>query len=105
MKDVLTKYRECDYLEPWYSIRDENGTFITELKKELNHEHFLFGKDVVVLARRDDCDDILISYYEEKPKFAVVHLTWKQATEIKTFPKFRLYNSWTEFRERMINDY
>lgn len=98
-------FRECDYLDPWYSIKDEYGTFITEFKRELNNEHFLYGKDVVVLARRDDCDDILVSYYEEKPMFAVVHLTWKQATETNPWPNFKLYNSWTEFRERMLNDH
>lgn len=105
MKDLLNKFRAYEYLEPWYSIKDENGTFITELKKELHGEHFLYGKDVVVLAKREDYDDIVVSFFEEKPKFAVVHLTWKQAAESKPYPQCKLYNDWAEFRERMLNDH
>lgn len=63
MKDILNKFREYIYLDPWDSIKDETDTFINELKRELNSEHFLYSKEVIVLARREDCDDILVCYH------------------------------------------
>lgn len=101
----LEKYRDYSYLEPWYSIRDENNSFSKELRRELDKKHILYGKDVMILAKRDDRDDILVGFYEGHSKFAVVHLTWRQKSECGNYPITTIYDSWIEFKQSMLENH
>ncbi len=64
--------------ETWITVTDEERLRLeTELKREVSHEHPLFGLSGRCLARRADRDDFLFSFSDAKHPFAVVHLTWR----------------------------
>jgi hypothetical protein len=47
-----------------------------ELQRELSAGHSLFGLLVKTLARRQDCDDVLLALQDGTGRVAVVHLIW-----------------------------
>ena len=64
------------YELPWEGIEPQqlNG-FETELVREICKGHLLLGKSHVALARRIDCDDVLLEV-DGGPAVAVVHLSY-----------------------------
>jgi hypothetical protein len=57
--------------------------FLDELQRELSSDHALFGVLVEVVADRDGAsDDVLFRRFDNRARFAVVHLTWRGSTEI-----------------------
>ena len=83
------------FLHTWWSVVDKDisfkDSFINELKKELAISHPLHSLEVDLLARcnGDDCLFLL----EDSNQVCVVHLTWKQATEIPPYPLTHIYES------------
>lgn len=72
--------QEIDWPDEW--VRFSDGThLVAELRRELCPEHSLYGRSVVALGRREDCDDILFQVLGDEVLFAVVHLTWRGRRE------------------------
>lgn len=71
---------------------DFKKTFTDELEKELYIGHPLCGLEVEIIARRCANDDCLFKITHSN-KVCVVHLTWKQATEIPPYPLTHIYQS------------
>ena len=93
-----------NYLEPWYSVESGNN-LLTELKNELTTNHSLYGLNLEVIAKRGDCDDILIRILDDCSKVAVVHLTWTKENR-DNFPKTEIYENLNDWEEnRMIPDH
>jgi hypothetical protein len=75
---------EIEWREPWYSIEDQpdiQAALEAELQRELGPGHFLAGRAMRAIGRRDDCDDVLYRLSGAKG-FAVVHLTWSRSREV-----------------------
>ena len=70
---------------------DFKKTFTDELEKELYIDHPLYGLEVDIIARHasDDC----LFEITHSNQVCVVHLTWKQATEIPPYPLTHIYES------------
>ena len=85
---------------PWKIVGKATDALAAELHRECSEEHVLFGKDVLAIARREDCDDVLFAFGE---RFAVVHLTFSRHREEAPFwPATEIYDSWEQFiREGM----
>ena len=88
--------------EGWYEADEEESS---RLEKELNNEmipgHFLYGKNIKVVAHRDGAtDDILCKHIEESDLYTVVHLTWQMRPEINVdHPTVEMHGSFQEYVE------
>lgn len=69
------------WLEPWGALCTESFYFENELYNEVGEHHILFGKRVTAIAKRYDCDDVLLQVHDSKYSFAVVHLTYSTKRE------------------------
>jgi hypothetical protein len=68
--------------KPWRAVEAEVARGIEqELARELCSGHVLTGVAVECLARREDCDDIVIRLRNHDSEFAIVHHTWNHETE------------------------
>ena len=70
---------------------DFKKNFTDELEKELYIGHPLYGLEVEIIARGSN-DDCLFKIAHSN-QICVVHLTWKQATEISPYPLTHIYES------------
>jgi hypothetical protein len=94
---------EMEWLEPWQPLEDSGDPLVAELQKELAPGHPLHGVDVVPLARRIDCDDVLFATANPLHALAVVHLTWAGKTERDPrWPWTTLFSGWADWRERFL---
>jgi hypothetical protein len=85
------------YLKPWVQVLSDNEVFEEELRKEIAKKHILHGKNLKVIGRRLDNDDILIELDDESSRFAVVHLTWAKHVEANpSYPYTELLTNWVE---------
>ncbi len=82
------------FIEPWSDIGEYPEAHISALFRELALElalgHPLFNKPVELLARREDCDHILVS---SDSKYFIVHLTWSGKPECPPYPVSEPFNS------------
>jgi hypothetical protein len=93
----------AQWLEPWYPIEDarQRALLQEELDTELSEAHELFGGVVLVIAKRDDQDDILVEI--KAGRVAEVHLTWSRQKETNPgWPKTKIFHSLDNWKvERM----
>lgn len=76
----------------WYILPIEN-TFDAELKKEIQKDHFLFGKEAYAIAKCDANDDVLyVMHMDGVDTFCIVHLTFSKQNEIG-FPKYKMFEN------------
>jgi len=90
---------------PWWPVPPEQdaGT-VAELHREMPAGHVLFGRSVLAVGRRQDCDDVLFYLGDTTPQFAVVHLTYARETRPE-WPNTTLFDtleSW--IRQCMVPD-
>ena len=105
--DLFDKYGED---LNWYMIplSQAGGAFVSELKKEIGKDHFLYGKRIWAVAKCESNDEVLYVtgnglgadiYY-------VFHLTYSEKN-LDGFPKFKelkdIY-AVKEFIEESINE-
>ncbi|WP_438449494.1 hypothetical protein [Gorillibacterium sp. sgz5001074] len=84
------------FLEPWK--REESEIYKHELLKELSGSHILKDKEVFIVARRIDRDDVLFKLQTNPVKYAQVHLTWKgKIEEDNKWPRTNIYDSFEEW--------
>lgn len=89
-----------DFLDPWKKADENDQKLILELKKELAPSHFLYGKNVEILARRKDNDDVFFEVKSTPVCYAVVHLTWSgQVDQDPRYPWTTIYKSLEEFQQ------
>jgi hypothetical protein len=87
-------------LPPWHFV-DEGLN--SQLEREINRGHILYGKDVKTIARRQDNDDVLFAVFDSDFKYAKVHLTWSQSkSSDSTYPTTSTYKDWTDIYENVI---
>ena len=90
-----------DLLEPWYQVSDP--ALVAELTRELPPGHALFGKDVRVIARRRDRDDVLFEICDGTQRLAKVHLTYTKESD-PSWPSTQLFSSQAEWIASMRMD-
>ncbi|WP_324728257.1 hypothetical protein VO178_15650 [Lysinibacillus fusiformis] len=89
--------------DPWWLIsKCISESLNDELKKELSQQHILYGKKAIVVARREDNDDVIF-WIETMNKYAVVHLTYSKETTSE-YPVTSLYTR-RELEERSFKFY
>jgi hypothetical protein len=87
------------WLAPWWGIDDESirSELAKELEREVNRGHPLWGSSPrTVLAKRNDQDDILVSF--DNGRIAEVHLTWTRKKELHGWPRTVIFNSLDDWR-------
>lgn len=96
MDEIIGDEIEEEYIvENWYKI-ETNGNLEKELKREVSKGHPLYKKNVIAIARKEDCDDVLFVVKDNIEKVAKVHLTWTNKN-IEGFPKTKIYESIEEW--------
>jgi len=89
----------------WQAVSPREATeFEAEIHQETGEGHVLFGRTVVAVGRRQDCDDVLFYLGISAPRFAVVHLTCQREAR-PDWPSTSLFESfapWT--KQRMALD-
>jgi hypothetical protein len=90
---------------PWHAIDPDYARKAeTELHREMCAGHVLFGRTVVGIGYRQDCDDVLFYLGDAPPRFAVVHLTYQPETKPQ-WPETSLYDTLdTWITQSMIPD-
>lgn len=91
-----------EFLQPWYA--ESAFSLVDELRREVVSGHVLFGVPVRVLARRQDCDDILFQFLDGTGRVAKVHLTWQQESD-PSWPSTTVYPNIEEWAESMNTDH
>lgn len=99
---------EFAWLKPWVTAGTHGTALVSELHKELNFNHILFGKCHSAIGRRIDCDDVLFECTDGT--FALVHLTWLGKKDLHPdFPWTQLFETFQQFTEKVMipdsNDY
>ncbi|UFZ05032.1 hypothetical protein LQG66_01550 [Bradyrhizobium ontarionense] len=85
--------------EPWYWMTDDRlrATFEEELTREVGPNHALANLSLRIVARRDDCDDVLVAL--DGGRVAQVHLTWTRRREFgPRWPEAVIYDSMDDWR-------
>ncbi|MGJ4889286.1 hypothetical protein ACQR1Y_13890 [Bradyrhizobium sp. HKCCYLRH3099] len=73
------------------------AAFEEELAREVGPNHALANRSAGIVARREDCDDVLVAL--EGGRVAQVHLTWTRRCEIDPrWPEAVIYDSMDEWR-------
>ena len=86
--------------EPWEPVPDGGPSLVAELLREVSGEHRLFGLEILAVARRIDCDDVMFTTSDPEAPLAIVHLTWSGKMESdRRFPQTAVYRSWQEWYE------
>jgi hypothetical protein len=87
-------------LKPWqFADKRLNN----QLEKEISRGHILYGKDVKIIARRQDNDDVLYAVFDSDFKYAKVHLTWSQSKLSDTnYPMTKTYKDWEDVYENLF---
>lgn len=93
------------FTEPWSDIAEypegHQAALEQELETELSSGHVLFGLSSSVIAKREDCDDILV---KNKLGYFVVHLTWSGKSESDTFPASEQFETLEELKIKLASD-
>ena len=91
--------------EPWYTVSDESvEALVSELRREAVAGHPLYDVDVVVIARREDRDDV--AFMVPDGRVAVVHLTWSGRPESNSrYPTVIWYEGTDAFQLRLDDDH
>ncbi len=93
------------YIEPWCDIEEyPNGhryALESELRSEIGNEHILDNLDFELLAKRDDCDDVLVYSTE---RYFIIHLTWSGKTEHNPYPKTAVFESREALENKLTYD-
>jgi len=88
---------DIELLAPWKLVCAEDARqLLSELQRELSHNHPLSGRKVEVCARRLDRDDILVLVEGLEKPLAVVHLTWCKEADPR-WPRIALFASWQDW--------
>ncbi len=95
------------YIKPYWSAADIDTehiqTLLSELKLELSPSHILYNKNVELIAKKTNNEDIIVAL--ESGSIAVVHLTWSSKQEADGFPITRMYRNEIDFwNTEMRND-
>ncbi|WP_413804515.1 hypothetical protein [Streptomyces sp. OE57] len=84
--------------EPWLLAPTTTARALeAQLHVEVSEGHPLFGTQATAIARCGRCDEVLFSIEGDPPRFAQVHLTWRQAPEPRPWP-------WTEYLSPPLSD-
>lgn len=93
---------KLEYLEPYWGAMEMEEKSVQALMNELNLElpdnHPLSNKNMELIARKTNNDDIVLEL--EDNRIAVVHLTWKSKKEIDGYPVTRIYKDKIDFWNR-----
>ena len=90
--------KDFEFEDPWEPATSPD--FLREqIEAELTEPHPLFGKDLLPIAIRADCDDVLV---KTSGGVALVHLTWcRRSRPSPDFPHTLFLNNWEDFLEQV----
>jgi len=90
---------------PWYLLTDDRlrAALEAELARELSPRHVLAKLSVRIIAKRDDCDDVLGALNDGR--VAQIHLTWTGREYGPRWPETAIYNSMEEWRIASESDW
>ncbi len=69
------------WLPPWECAQAAGAALERELHAEISDGHPLYLLRTTPIARRTDCDDVLVATDDDSRPFALVHLTWRGSPE------------------------
>lgn len=91
-KKLISFIKNSSIGDDWIIIEDGSSLEV-ELQRELNKEHFLYGRYFKTIAKCEYNDDVL--FYMDNSRYVIVHLTYSR-NNIEGFPKYKVFN---EFKE------
>ncbi|WP_257168202.1 hypothetical protein [Bradyrhizobium sp. SRS-191] len=86
-------------LESWFVVTEDHvrTRFEAELAREIARGHALANLSGSIIAKRDDCDDVLVALSDGR--VAVVHLSWSGRREADPrWPRTVIYDSLDDWR-------
>lgn len=89
-----------NFLEPWFEVTNPDDAS-DELKRETCPGHPLYGVSVKVVARRQDCDDVLFRLGDSSGRYAVVHLSYQKEKDPR-WPECHLYRDFEDWVENCM---
>ncbi len=97
--------RSFNFSEPWTDISDYPDThrlaILKELSVELTEKHCLFKRELELIAKREDCDTVLLT---DNVNYFIVHLTWSGSKEFYPFPRTQELSSFISVQEILDED-
>lgn len=91
--------------EPWVDIadypKDHRVALELELEKEIKNGHILFGLLSKVLAKREDCDVVMV---QNERGYFIVHLTWSGKAEKENFPLTEHFETLDSLKVKLAQD-
>jgi hypothetical protein len=90
----------------WIAVASEQQaeSLQSELQKELSPSHPLYGSECRAVARCGTNDDVLFQTNSEDFQYAMVHLTWRGRVEVEGWPETKLFTSYQEFHDFILNE-
>lgn len=90
----------------WHMLPYSNKTFVTELKKELGKDHFLYHKQMWAVAKCDSNDDVLYVTDGDSGTdiYYIIHLTYS-ALNKNELPKFKEFSGILTVKEYIEQSY
>ena len=92
----------------WYMIpfTQANGSFVQELKRELGEKHFLYNKQIWVVAKCESSDDVLYVTGDGtgKDTYYIFHLTYSKIN-MEGFPKFLKFVDICTVKEYLVQSF
>ena len=97
-----------EWKTPWRPLDPgtETPSVQKQLEREIAPEHPLHGKQAIAIARRLDCDDVLVRLGDDT--YANVHLVWGKpgsARDPAKYPTFFVHGSLDAFVAAMQKDF
>jgi hypothetical protein len=89
------------WLEPWFEVTGPDNA-PDELKRETCQGHPLHGVAVRVVARRQDCDDVLFELLDGSNRVAVAHLSYQREHDPK-WPECHMYTNLADWIDNCMN--
>lgn len=90
----------------WHILPCSSKTFVSELKREIAADHFLYNKDLRAVAKCDSNDNVL--YVTDNQNggsiYYIFHLTYS-AHNPKGFPKYKDFADIYEVKNFIEQDY
>ncbi len=101
---VMEEVKMIELIEPWYAIEnDEKLILVNEYRSEVHENHILYNKNLNLIGRRQDRDDVLFSINGTN-NLAIVHLTWSGKIESGSFPSTQILSIQDFMQEMKIEN-
>lgn len=101
--DLSEKYGDSF---PWRMLPFSDKGFVTELKREIDQNHFLYNRKIWAVAKSDSSDDVLFVTENEYKEdiYYIVHLTYSD-DNVKGYPQCKVLSEIEKVKQYIEETY